>query len=428
MTKHMNDHIIRALRVKSFLFLWMAEVFSQIAGNMMNFILILVVYALTNSSTAVSGVVLSFTVPAIIFGLLAGVFVDRWDKKYVLFTSNIIRAILALLLAFFHQNLVIVYASSLAITIATQFFIPAETPIIPSVVGSELLFSANALFGIALYGSLLIAYALSGPFLIALGSRWIFIILSSFFFIAAFFVLFVKEKKSVKKPKPALLHLTKAYLAKEMKDAFSMVVRVRQIYHSFLLLTLSQILILVISVIGPGYARHILHIRINEFPLLFVTPAAIGMIIGAFLLTSYFHRYSKEKSATAGLFISAMAVLLLPFGSKVASREFVHAINVFLPHILKINILHIMVVLAFVLGFANALIFVPSNTIIQEKTPDESRGKIYGALNTMVALFSLLPVVLAGSLADTFGVTPVLVTIGIVMIVIGIMRILPKKT
>src|ERR1700704_4059906 len=114
----MNNQLIRALKLRSFLFLWLAEVFSQVAANMMNFILIFVVYKLTNSSTAVSGIVLSFTVPAIIFGVIAGVLVDRWSKKKVLYVTNIIRAFFCILLAFFHTNLPLVYLFSLIITVA----------------------------------------------------------------------------------------------------------------------------------------------------------------------------------------------------------------------------------------------------------------------------------------------------------------------
>ncbi len=418
----MNNHFSKALQERSFLFLWLAEVFSQIAANMMNFILILVVFSLTNSSTAVSGIVLSFTIPAIVFGVLAGVMVDHWDKKKVLYTVNFIRAACSVLLALFHQDLPVVYSVSFIIAIAAMFFIPAETPIIPLVVGKELLISANALFGIAFFGSILIAYALSGPFLLALGSKWVFIILAFFYLLSAVFMMFVKTKKQ-KLGKQETFKDIKLTFIQEVKWAFSTVVKVKEIYHSFLLLALTQILILVIAVIGPGYAKHVLNIRIAEFPLLFVTPAAIGMVVGAVLLTNYFHKFSKQKSATIGLFISAVAVLLLPYGSQVTSKPFIQSINLFLPHILKINILHIMVVLAFIMGLANALIFVPSNTLIQEKTSDETRGKVYGALNALVALLSLFPVILAGSLADIFGVNFVLVSIGVVMIGIGFFRI-----
>jgi len=420
----MNNQLIRALHVRPFLFLWLAEVFSQVAANMMNFILILVVFSLTNSNTAVSGIVLSFTIPAILFGTVAGVLVDSWDKKKVLLYTNIVRGLCAFLLAIFHTNLIFVYVLSFILTVATQFFIPAETPIIPLVVKKELLFSANALFGIALYGSLLIAYALSGPLLIALGTMPVILVLAGCFSLACVFVLLVKEKK-LSLPKEKIISLQA--VVSETKYAVSLILKTKAIYTSFLFLTLSQILILVISVIGPGYAREVLGIRIDAFPLLFVTPATIGMVVGAVVITNYLHLRSKDKLATLGLFLLAFSVLLLPFGSKVTDRTFVHSLNIFLPHILQITILHIMVVLAFIMGIGQSFIFVPSNIIIQEKTSDEERGKVYGALNALAALFSLFPVILAGSLADMFGVRTVLVVIGLSMGCIGVGRIISTR-
>jgi MFS family permease len=101
----MKSPLIRVLSERSFLFLWLAEVFTQVSMNMLSFVLILVAFKLSGSNTAVSGIVLTFIVPAIIFGLLAGVYVDRWNKKAVLFNTNIIRGALLLAIVVFHNNL-----------------------------------------------------------------------------------------------------------------------------------------------------------------------------------------------------------------------------------------------------------------------------------------------------------------------------------
>src|SRR5260221_5016438 len=420
----MTNRCLLALTNRSFLFLFLAELVSQIAMNMMNFILILVAFTLTTSNTAVSGIVLSFTIPAIFFGILAGVYVDRKNKKKILLLTNILRGLLLVLLAFVHEKLLFVYAISFFIATITQFFIPAETPMIPILVKKDALLSANALFGLALYGSLLIAYALSGPFLIFFGSRNALLALAVLYFIGAFFVVCIRLPKAIPLPRKPGIKLTKASIVGEVKEALSHILQIREVSHAFFLLVLSQVLILIIAVIGPGYAKHVLHIPINQFPLYFVTPAAIGMGIGAMVLTNYLDKVSKKKSATIGLFISAVALYLLQYGSILSQKAFVHYLNTYLPGILQITILHSMVVLAFILGLANALIFVPSNTIIQEQTSDTLRGKIYGTLNTIVALASLLPVIVVGSLADIFGVPLVLTVLAITVAFIGILRLI----
>lgn len=417
----MNSSLIAALKIKSFFSLWVAEVFAQVAMNMMNFMLILVAYSLTRSNTAVSGIVLAFTIPAIFFGILAGVFVDRWNKKTVLFATDILRAILVLVLAFVHHNLFFLYTITFFIAIITQFFIPAETPMIPTIVGKNLLLPANALFGIAIYGSLLVAYALSGPLLILLGTAHALIVISGLFIVSAVFVACIRNKQV----KPSVTSLTtgSVKIMHEIQHTIAFILKIKKLFHAFSLLILSQILIFIIAVIGPGYAQQVLGINITEFPILFVTPAIVGMAIGTYILSRYFNTHKKEHTATIGLFLLAATLFLLPYGSKVTSKDFVHVLNTYLPHVLKINNLHLMVVMAGLLGIANALIFVPSNTIVQEETSDEVRGKIYGALNTITALLSLLPVILVGSLADIFGVTTVLVVLAISVAVIAVARL-----
>ncbi len=419
----MREHIFGALSEKSFVFLWFGQIATQIAFNLLNFFLILHVYSLTGSNIAVSIVVVSFTIPAIFFGILAGVYVDRWNKKKVLLISNIIRGLLVLLLALFHNNLYLIYTVSFAVSVATQFFIPAETPMIPLVVRGKLLLSANALFGLGLYGSILVAFLLSGPALIFLGEVYTLLFLAVLFLIGSLFVSGITLSKKIAKKKSPLT-TPKHVLMAEVRSAFSLMRRSRAISNSLFLLALSQILLLVLAVIAPGYAGQVLQISIEQFPLYFIAPAATGVFLGALLLVHFFSNASKEKMMTLGLFLSGFAMLLLPYGSKIVAREFVQIFNTSFASVFDITTLHVMVLLAFILGLANAFILVPSNTILQEQTSDELRGKMYGVLNAMVGVFSLLPILLVGSLSDLIGVDKVIVGVGITLLSVGTLRML----
>lgn len=420
----MNAHILRVFSERSFLFLWIGEVFTQISTNLFNFFLILIVFKLTHSNTAVSGVVLSFTIPAIFFGSIAGVYVDRWDRKKVLVITNVIRAFLLILLAFTLQNVFMIYLISFLFSILVQFFIPAESPMIPLVVRKQFLLHANALFGLAIFGSVLVAYVLSGPILILLQPFKAVLLFAMMLFIGAIFISFIKPqygKQTIKQQKPKKLNLVN-----DIKKTLSFVRHTKAISHSLFLLSLSQLLILILATIAPGYASQILGIPVEQFPLIFVTPAALGMVVGSVILVNVFHSHPKEKIITTGIFLSGIAMLLLPYGSKVASREIVHEINLYLPYAFSITILHVMVVLAFVLGFANSLVFVPANTRLQEYTTEEIRGKIYGFLNTFIGLLSLLPIIVVGGLSDLIGVGSVIIGIGISLLVLGILNIYIK--
>lgn len=374
---------------------------------MINFVLIVVVFKLTQSNIAVSLLVLSFIIPSILLGLLAGVIIDRMSKKKVLFLTNVFRAILLLVLFFVHDVLFLVYLISFFISLITQFFIPAETPMIPVLVKDESLLQANALFGMGIYASVLIAYALTGPSLLLFGEKYIFILLVLLFTIASFLISLIKV------PKVEELREERHFLSflKEIKNALPFFVKAKKIYSPLFLLSLSQFIILVLAVIGPGYAQNALHIKVEIFPLIFVAPAALGTILGAVLLANYFQSASLEKSATIGVFLSAFSVGLLPFISFTISST-----N---------NIIFVLIgLVAFLLGFSNALVFVPSNTLLQEETSSDVRGKVYGLLNTLSGLVSFFPIVMVGGLADFFGVNKVLIGIAFIIAIIGIRRLL----
>src|SRR3989344_8028837 len=173
----MRNPFISVLSIPPFLFLMISEFFSQFAMNLLNFILLIVVFQLSGSNIAVAGVVLSFTLPSILFGILAGVYVDKWNKKNVLVYTNVLRALAAFPLLFVSQELFLVYLLSFIVSLITQFFIPAETPIILQLVPEKLLLQANALFSMGIFGSIIVAYAMSGPLLLILGKDNVFILI-----------------------------------------------------------------------------------------------------------------------------------------------------------------------------------------------------------------------------------------------------------
>lgn len=418
----MKNRLFRAFSERSFSFLWLSEIFTILAFNLFNFFVLLQVFSLSHSNIAVALAVVSFTLPAILFGVLAGVYVDRWNKKQVLFFSNLARGVLLILLAIFHSQLIAVYLITFLVAMVTQFFIPAETPIIPLIVNKDTLYSANALFGFGLYGSALFAYLLSGPVILFFGEVNTLVLLGFMFFVSSLFITGIRINSPAEEQKKGILTASKTALLEEVKTAISIMRNSRPIYNSLFLLALSQTLLLVLAAIAPGYASQVLKISIQKFPLFFIAPAAFGVLVGAVILVTLLHDRSKEKLTTVGLFLSGIAMLILPYGARISAREIVHDLNRLLPHILDITTLHLVVVIAFVVGLANAFVFVPSNTILQEKTTDEFRGKIYGALNALVGIFSLIPILAVGGLSDFFGVDKVIIGIGVVLFLIGISR------
>src|SRR3989344_6247555 len=124
----------RVLYNKEFLKLWIAQIASQFALNILNFVLLIKVYEATTSNTPVSLLLLAFGVPGLLLGYLAGSYVDSVDTKSVLIITNIIRALVILLLFFLPASLAGYYIVALIISLASQFFIPAEGSLLPKLV------------------------------------------------------------------------------------------------------------------------------------------------------------------------------------------------------------------------------------------------------------------------------------------------------
>lgn len=415
---HGND-IVKVLKIHSFFFLMLSEFFTQLAFNMQHFVLIFLVYEITKSNSAVSGIILSFSIPAILFSLISGVYVDRWNKKWVLVIANFVRGIFILPFLIADLHLGFIYAFTFLISVATQFFVPAESAIIPLLVPKKLIIAANAIFGIGLYATILLGYILSGPALLFFGKTNTISILAGLFFISTLFSVFIKIKK--KEDLDTKEIDVGSSVAREVKEIFSFIKRAGKVAHALVVLTISQAVVFMFGVLGPGYMSGILGVEIESLSWILLAPAAVGMALGGFILGSYGKNHESRLLSATGFFLSGIVFIMLPLGDRVSSANLSHAINAYLPNILHLTILHIVVFLAFIAGFANSLIFIPSNATLQMETNERMRGRVFGLLNALVGAVSLIPVVIAGGLADVIGVGSVITIVGMTLVFLSVM-------
>ena len=415
--KHIvGNDIFRVLYIKPFSYMMLSEFFSQLAFNMQHFVLIFIIYGLTRSNTAVSGIILSFTIPAVLFSVVTGVHVDRWDKRKVLFFTNLIRGLLILPFLIPGIHVGFIYTLTFLIALATQFFIPAGSAIIPHLIPKRLIMSANSILYLGVYTTMFLGYILAGPLLLFFGKTNTIVLLAALFFTSTFFVPFIKPKYNYSDSEEK----SDVSFFRELREIFPFIKKTRKVMHALVVLTIAQAIIFMFAVLGPGYVATILNVQIEHLSLILIAPAALGMALGAFFLGSIAREFEFRWLSGVGFLLSGIIFILFPFASKVTSREFVHTLNSYLPNFIDITILHIIVVLAFMLGFAISLIFIPGHATIQIETNEKLRGRIYGLLNALVGAVSFLPVVLAGSFADILGVGSVVTGVGMIMLIISV--------
>ncbi|MEY3256270.1 MAG: hypothetical protein RLZZ29_1405 [Cyanobacteriota bacterium] len=146
-----NHGFSALVKNRNFMLLWIGQLISQLADKVL---LILMIDLLEkkylpphlSSGTGRFYLYMAFTLPAIFFGSVGGVIVDRMPKKLIMIGSDVIRGVLTLSIAFLPRQLGILLALNFGISSVTQFFAPAEQATIPLMVKKENLMAANALF------------------------------------------------------------------------------------------------------------------------------------------------------------------------------------------------------------------------------------------------------------------------------------------
>jgi len=328
-----------------------------------------------------------------------------------------------LLLPFLIPNLhlALIYTLTFLIAVVTQFFAPAESSIIPSLIPKKLIVSANAVFSFNIYSSMLIGYIFSGPALLLFGRTYTIVLLIVLFLASSFLVSAIRIANKKEKTTVEDVSLPRSYsFAREAKEMFIFIKRVGKVMHALFMITIAQSVIFMFAVLAPGYVTTVLQAPLESLSVVLIAPAAVGLGIGAFMLGSKGVKINNRFTSAIGFLIVGIVFVLMPLASRVASYGFVQSINSFLPHIIHINILHIIVVLAVIVGYGISLVFIPSNSTIQIETHETMRGRMYGLLSSLIGAVSFLPVILAGGLADLFGVGAVITIVGVLMILISV--------
>ncbi len=404
----------------SFMFLWLAQVFSQLADKViLVYLIILLGVAGFSANSDTSKLTLVFTIPAVIFGSIAGVYVDRWNKKWLMIASNLLRAVftLALPLALWFQppSAFWIYAMTFLVSTSTQFFAPAEIAMIPVVVEKRHLLAANSLFTTTMLGSVVIGMGVAEPILHRFGDHlYGHLAIGGMYIVSTILLFFVGMRFKGEPQKPG----GASSVLKELKEGFDYVLKDPDVRFLLLRLILLFSAFAAMTVLVIGFVNDVLQLDKRYFGYLLAS-SGLGMGISAAVVGRFGARMGKERLISGGfvamgLLLIAMANLnwftaLMNVASKVGSAS---AIEIGLAF-----------VLAFLLGLPAAAIAVPIQTMLQEEIPENMRGKVFGVQNMLINVANTLPLALAGVLADLldarfpgYGVVLVMSLVGLILL------------
>lgn len=375
------------LRQRNFACLWVGQLVSLVGDWMLLVALPFYIYTLTGSTLATGVMFIVQTVPRLCLGSVAGVFVDRWNRKYTMIATNLVQAgvLIPLLLVHSPGWMWVIYVFAFIDSNVAQFFLPAQSAIIPQLVAEADLLTANSLNSTSSELTRLIGPFLGGLLLGTLGLNSVIVIDALSFLLSALLISLIvfplhpsRTRQTTQRPGTRMRKIWREWL-----DGLHLVKHESLIAAIFIVMGVAMIGEGLIEVLLPGYVEQVLQGSAVVLGWL-MSAQAIGGIVGSLLIV----RLSKWMPPA--LLISLCGLI---FGGLLAVIALVHTLVIVLPLVALIG--------ASVIGF-----FVSQITLLQNTVANAYQGRVFGAFNTLQAIAMLIGMVLASSLGDRVGIVP----------------------
>jgi MFS family permease len=391
--------MFRVLRQRNYALLWFGGFVSQLGDFVLFVGLPYEIYRLTGSTLATAGMVFSFLIPNILLGSIAGVYVDRWDRRRLMVTVNLLQAVSLLPLLLVPQlGLWLIYAVLLVESGVSQLFGPAQVALMPSLLegGEEDLLTANAVSGVGRHLSRLIGPAIGGIVVAFGGLSAVTLVDSASFVASAGMLALIHSPPMARHATGSLEQETLSAwrkLAREWIEGLRVILRqpvLRAMLVFFSITAIGEGLtsaLFVVWVVGP------LHSDSTGWGLVLSTQA-IGGLAGALVIARLGSRIRPLPLLIgAAWMFGAIDLVLFTYPAVY-------------PHIGPALVMLVIV------GVPGAAMGAASTTLQQSQTEDSHRGRVVGAIGAVAGLGALLGASVAGVLGQMVPVIALLVVQG----------------
>jgi hypothetical protein len=298
----------------------------------------------------------------------------------------------------------------------TQFFAPAEQSAIPLIVERRHLLSANSLYTTTMMASVIIGFAVGEPLLaladnllahlgwtaIGLGKE---LVVGSGYAIAGLILLLLRthEKTWVNpfssgKTDDSETPVETPHVFQDIRDGINYLKQQHRVRSAMLQLVILFSVFAALAVLSVRLAEVMPAIKASQFGFL-LAAGGVGMAVGATFIGQFGQRFPHYQLSVFGS--TGMAASL--FGLSLFTEQLIPAL----------------LLIALLGGFA-AVVGVPMQTAIQEETPEEMRGKVFGLQNNAINIALSLPLALAG-VAETFlGLRAVFIGLAVLVVAGGV--------
>ena len=395
--------MLATLRNRNFALVWLGG-FISLAGDWLLMIgLPIYTYTLTHSALATGVMFMASALPQMLLASVAGVFVDRWDRRRTMIVFDLLLAAGLVPLLFVHSRdtLWLVYVVAVVEGVLSQFYSPAESALLPTLVPGDQLIGANALNALNKNLARLVGPAIGG-FVVAVGGLGGVTLLDALSFVAAaLLVAFVRlrprqvaqpEADSAREPEVAAVARAERRLWREWREGLRLIPgsRVLKVYLvMFAAMGLGEGIFSVLLVV---FALKTLHGK-PELLGFMMSAQAIGGLLGSVIVAPFGKRVSPYRLLGVCAFLFGLVDLAIVDAPAFAPRAAA------IPLVLALFV---------VVGIPSVGLRIGMDSGVQMAVPNEYLGRLFGVAMALLSLMMLVGMLLASALGDRVGAVPLL--------------------
>jgi DHA3 family macrolide efflux protein-like MFS transporter len=383
--------LFAVFRNRSFTLLWLGQLISSMGSALTALAASILVYRVTGSAQSVGLMLIATSGPTFLVGLIAGVYVDRFDRKRIILIADVLRALLILLIPFLIQlHINWLYVLVALISAITQFFDSAHASILPEVASEKELAAATSLMAVSSLGSTTVGFAAAGFIATSMNIHWAFYLDGLSFLISALLILLTRV------PALPISDETSVHAVGKNLRAGWDVVRKTPILRSLFIVIAPIYLIfgLEISLFLPFT---LLELNGTEFDFGLQSAAeAIGIAIGSIGMAWLADRIRAGQWLAISYLSMAAAMILYSFSHSVWLAMLAMGIS----------------------GLLNAPSFIGEQLVIQRAAPRAMRGRVNSFYFVVRDMMYVAGMALAG-LADIMNVRTLFMISAFLLVIAG---------
>ncbi|MCM8780772.1 MAG: MFS transporter [Candidatus Omnitrophica bacterium] len=401
------------LKNRNFFFLWLGQLISQLGDRLDQMALIGFIYSRAPGSTLQIAKALSFTIlPIFLIGPIAGVYVDRWDRRRTMYICDFLRAGLVVsipLFLFYTKNLLPIYFIIFTVFCIGRFFVPAKLAIIPDLVDKEDLLIANSLVHTTGMIAAILGFGISGLVVEWVGPRSGFYLDALSFLISGILIFLITKKsfspKRLSQVSKEIVEVIRKSILQEVKEGIFYFVRKKDIRFTVWVIFILWSALGAVYVVFIAFVQKTLHSATKDLGFL-ITFLGLGLFLGSLTYGRFGQRFSHYKIIFLSLVLSG--TMLITFALTLSRYAF----------------FSVAALLSFILGALISPIMIAINTIVHKASDNQMRGKIFSYLEIVMHFGFLLFMFISSFLADKFSQVLILVIVGFIFSAIGILNLI----